>query len=173
MWGMWMGEILLKMGIEYREVIILQGNLAAYYNLVDLTDCCEARMAGMEVNEPNPISKKMKNGFLACQSVDTAQAKASKDRFDDLPYNLIQHILSFMKTKDAIQTCVLAKRWKSLWVSIHCLYFDSRSFLRLIDFKKFVLWVLSRRDSSKVKVLIYSRIGENGTTDQDLLNKVI
>ncbi|KAK7259116.1 hypothetical protein RIF29_24714 [Crotalaria pallida] len=131
-------------------------------------------MEEMEIKEPNPILKKMKNEFLASQSVVTAQDdKANKDRFDDLPDSLIQHILSFMKTKDAIRTSVLAKRWRCLWVSTPCLNFNSTSFTQLIDFKKFVLWVLSRRDSSKIKVLIYSRFGEIATTDQDLLYKVI
>ncbi|KAE9616202.1 hypothetical protein Lal_00017194 [Lupinus albus] len=117
--------------------------------------------------------KKMKKRILASQNVDYCKSADCHDRLGDLPDCLIHHILSFLETKDAIRTCVLSKRWRHLWASVTCLNFSSKSFARLVDFRKFVLWVLSHRDSSHVKVLIYSRFGVDYATDQYLLNKVI
>lgn len=39
----------------------------------------------------------------------------SKTEMNDLPDHILGHIISFLPTKFAVQTCVLSKRWKSLW----------------------------------------------------------
>ncbi|XVE50171.1 hypothetical protein DITRI_Ditri01bG0140500 [Diplodiscus trichospermus] len=57
------------------------------------------------------------------------------DRLNNLPDMLIHHIFSSMNTKNAIQTCVLSKRWNNLWTYLLSLSFDSRSFKNLISFK--------------------------------------
>ncbi|CAA3017637.1 F-box LRR-repeat At3g58900-like isoform X1 [Olea europaea subsp. europaea] len=45
-----------------------------------------------------------------------------EDRREDLisilPNAILQHILSFLPTKDIIRTSILCKRWKNLWTSI-------------------------------------------------------
>ncbi|KAL5856784.1 hypothetical protein ACOSQ3_004242 [Xanthoceras sorbifolium] len=66
------------------------------------------------------------------------------DPLTNLPYHIIQHILSFMDTKDAVRTCVLSKKWRYQWMYIHSLNLYCRS-NRITDFKKFVLAVLDRR----------------------------
>ncbi|MED6173461.1 hypothetical protein PIB30_059703 [Stylosanthes scabra] len=133
----------------------------------------EAGMPEAEFQESGPALKKAKRTILVAENVDSYEVAEGQDRLGDLPDCLIHHILSFMETKDAIRTCVLSKRWRYIWTSVPCLNFSSKSFNRLVDFKKFVLWVLSHRDASQVKVLIYYRFGVDYATDQYLLNKVV
>ena len=38
----------------------------------------------------------------------------NEDRFSDLPDCVILHILSFLNTKHAVQTCILSPRYKDL-----------------------------------------------------------
>ena len=139
----------------------------------NLTECWEAGMPKSDFKESGRVLKKAKNTILASENVDNCDVEESQDRLGDLPECLIHHILSLMETKDAIRTCVLSKRWRYLWASVPCLNFSSKSFIRLVDFKKFVQWVLSHRDACQVKVLIYYRFGVDYATDQSLLNKVI
>ncbi|KAL5854402.1 hypothetical protein ACOSQ4_004204 [Xanthoceras sorbifolium] len=74
------------------------------------------------------------------------------DPLTNLPYHIIQHILSFMDTKDAVRTCVLSKKWRYQWMYIHSLNLYCRS-NRITDFKKFVLAVLDRREPFSVIVI--------------------
>ncbi|KAJ4789852.1 F-box family protein [Rhynchospora pubera] len=53
---------------------------------------------------------------------------ASTDWISELPDSVLHHIMSFMKAKAAVRTCVLSKRWKHLWASLQHLYFDSTEF---------------------------------------------
>uniref|UniRef100_A0A803R4K9 F-box domain-containing protein n=1 Tax=Cannabis sativa TaxID=3483 RepID=A0A803R4K9_CANSA len=39
------------------------------------------------------------------------------DRISKLPDSVIIHILSFLPTEDVVQTCILSKRWKLIWLS--------------------------------------------------------
>uniref|UniRef100_A0ACD5ZXB1 Uncharacterized protein n=1 Tax=Avena sativa TaxID=4498 RepID=A0ACD5ZXB1_AVESA len=40
------------------------------------------------------------------------------DGIDALPDDVLQHVLSFVPTTEAVQTCVLARRWRHLWKSM-------------------------------------------------------
>ena len=55
--------------------------------------------------------------------------KIHNDRISDLPDELLTHILSFLKTKEAMQTCVLSQRWRNLWTFVPSLHFDFDDFL--------------------------------------------
>ncbi|KAL2337949.1 hypothetical protein Fmac_012395 [Flemingia macrophylla] len=134
---------------------------------------CEAGMEKGDFLESEPVLKKSKTEILASQDVDNCEMAEGEDRLSDMPDCLIHHVLSLMETKYAMQTCVLSKRWRYLWASVPCLHFTSKPFPRLVDFKKFVLWVLSHREACHIKVLIYYRFGVDYATDQNLLNKVI
>jgi hypothetical protein len=40
------------------------------------------------------------------------------DRISDLPDDLLLHVMFFLTLQEAVQTCVLSQRWRSLWSSI-------------------------------------------------------
>ncbi|KAF8714796.1 hypothetical protein HU200_027324 [Digitaria exilis] len=50
------------------------------------------------------------------------------DRLSSLPDCLIHHIMSFMKARQVVQTCVLSTRWKHLWRSVPSLNIDLEEF---------------------------------------------
>ncbi|WVZ50638.1 hypothetical protein U9M48_001876, partial [Paspalum notatum var. saurae] len=50
------------------------------------------------------------------------------DRLSALPDCLLHNIMSFMKARQVVQTCVLSKRWKHLWCSVPCLDVDYNEF---------------------------------------------
>ncbi|CAL4983549.1 unnamed protein product [Urochloa decumbens] len=50
------------------------------------------------------------------------------DRLSALPDCLIHVIMSFMKSRQAVQTCVLSRRWRYLWHSVPCLDIDFDEF---------------------------------------------
>ncbi|XP_066340174.1 MEIOTIC F-BOX protein MOF-like isoform X2 [Miscanthus floridulus] len=53
---------------------------------------------------------------------------AGPDRLSSLPDCLLHTIMSFMKARQAVQTCVLSTRWRNLWRSVPCLDIDLAEF---------------------------------------------
>ncbi|XP_039800532.1 MEIOTIC F-BOX protein MOF-like isoform X2 [Panicum virgatum] len=45
-----------------------------------------------------------------------APMESAESSIDDLPDGVLQHILGFLPAWDAVQTCVLARRWRDLWM---------------------------------------------------------
>ena len=78
-------------------------------------------------------------------------AKKRRKRIDDLPDLIIQHILSYLSTEEAVRTSILSKRWKYLWTSIPKLDFDEEGLDRRMMFMKFVERVLALHDPSDIK----------------------
>ncbi|GAU28761.1 hypothetical protein TSUD_357470 [Trifolium subterraneum] len=88
----------------------------------------------------------------------------NEDMISHLSDCLLLHILSFLKTKQAVQTCVLSKRWINLWKTLPTLslrLFDFRSYF---FFREFVSQVLSlRNDSTAICALhLYKCHGQLG-----------
>lgn len=54
----------------------------------------------------------------------TRVPKDKSDRISDLPDEMLQHILSFLGTRKAVQTSLLSKRWVNLWASLPCINID-------------------------------------------------
>jgi hypothetical protein len=54
------------------------------------------------------------------------------DRLSALPDSLLHAIMSFLKARQAVQTCVLATRWRHLWRSVPCLDVDYDEFCRTV-----------------------------------------
>ncbi|KAJ4789544.1 F-box/RNI-like superfamily protein [Rhynchospora pubera] len=91
------------------------------------------------------------------------------DLFGNLPDEILAYILSFLSTKEAVQTCILAKRWKKIWASVPVLEFNFEEFWRdcsAVDnyekqricdrkFEKFVNNVLQIRGPSHLDVFWY------------------
>ncbi|XP_044415080.1 putative F-box/LRR-repeat protein At4g13960 isoform X3 [Triticum aestivum] len=47
-----------------------------------------------------------------------------EDRISALPDELLQYMMSFLLSRDAVRTCVLARRWRMLWKSVPSLRID-------------------------------------------------
>ncbi|GKV40745.1 hypothetical protein SLEP1_g48350 [Rubroshorea leprosula] len=75
------------------------------------------------------------------------------DRLSDLPDSLLHHILSFMDAKYAVQTCILSKRWVSVWTHLPVLKLDSKFFNRVGNFRSFISQVLDHCETSNILTL--------------------
>ncbi|XP_057979429.1 F-box/FBD/LRR-repeat protein At5g56420-like [Malania oleifera] len=85
----------------------------------------------------------------------------SKNGIGHLDDSLLQRIVSFLPTKDAVRTCILSKRWACLWMSVPNLDFeegapadvdlyDEEVLNKRACFLDFVERVLLLRDSSPI-----------------------
>jgi hypothetical protein len=66
----------------------------------------------------------------------------------DLSDCVLLHILSFLNTKQAVQTCILSKRWINLWKFLPTITLSHHDFRYLSIFREFVSQFLSLRDDS-------------------------
>ncbi|CAK8567774.1 unnamed protein product [Lathyrus sativus] len=71
-----------------------------------------------------------------------------EDRISDLPNSLLEHIVSFLPTKDAIATSVLSKRWKPIWRSQIIIYLDDSPFPDTFSFHQFFNSFITMRDNT-------------------------
>ncbi|KAI3912400.1 hypothetical protein MKW92_048607 [Papaver armeniacum] len=95
----------------------------------------------------------------------SSSCSSEEDRISNLPDSLIHHILSFLFTEEAVQTCVLSRRWRFIWTSMSVLKFngeshypesdcdddDDRQVITTNRCIKFVDQVLSLRDNSDIQ----------------------
>ncbi|CAA7054252.1 unnamed protein product [Microthlaspi erraticum] len=86
-------------------------------------------------------------------------SSAREDMISELPDSLISEILSYLPTKEAVRTCVLSNRWKSLWLLIPGLDFGSSDFPCYKSFERFIDRFLDfkRKENSclhKLKLII-------------------
>ncbi|GAU49509.1 hypothetical protein TSUD_306620 [Trifolium subterraneum] len=73
-----------------------------------------------------------------------------EDRLSSLPNEVVEHILSYLPTKDAVATTFLSKSWKSqsLWRSQINLSFDDKTFPSPFAFCQFMHSVITNRDNT-------------------------
>jgi len=82
--------------------------------------------------------------------ISDSENEESEDRLSDLPDSVLIYILSFLKTENAVQTCILSTRWKHLWKRIPKILLRSSTLFRWEDerFFTFVSKILTLRDNS-------------------------
>ncbi|BAU02366.1 putative FBD-associated F-box protein [Vigna angularis] len=97
--------------------------------------------------------------------------EGKRDRLSELPDCVLIHIMEFMDTKHAVQTCVLSKRWKDLWKRLTTLAFNTFFFNNVVNFSKFVSHVLSKRDGSIS--LLNLEFTRRGYAQSYLLNRLM
>ncbi|XP_047157347.1 putative FBD-associated F-box protein At5g56700, partial [Vigna umbellata] len=78
---------------------------------------------------------------------DLPYERKEEDKLSDLPDEVLQHMMEFLPTTQAIKTCVLSKRWKNLWKGLTTLTF--KPFKGIRKYNRYVVnHVLSHRDDS-------------------------
>lgn len=74
-------------------------------------------------------------------------ADAAVDVISDLPDTVLQHLLSYLPTIEAVRTSVLSRRWRSLWSAVPALHFNQEEFPGQEPFWELVEGVLASRDA--------------------------
>ena len=73
-------------------------------------------------------------------------AASGMDRFEDLPDHVLEKLLSYLPSQEAVQTCVLAKRWRYIWKSVPSLRFLTDKFDTHEETTCFVNTLIELRD---------------------------
>ncbi|KAM7256913.1 hypothetical protein ACFE04_012654 [Oxalis oulophora] len=73
---------------------------------------------------------------------------ASVNRLSDLPEGLICEILSRLEIQEAVQTCVLSKKWTRMWTQIPRINLNYNSFDFLESFQLFLLGLFTHYDAA-------------------------
>uniref|UniRef100_R7W4H3 F-box domain-containing protein n=1 Tax=Aegilops tauschii TaxID=37682 RepID=R7W4H3_AEGTA len=74
---------------------------------------------------------------------------SGKDRISALPDDLLLHVMSFLLSRDAVRTCMLARRWSTLWKSVPALHIEDDL---ATDSNKFMDELLRLRDPAPLNV---------------------
>ncbi|CAI0413375.1 unnamed protein product [Linum tenue] len=69
----------------------------------------------------------------------SGEEEEEEDRLSHLPEPILHHILSFLDTKSAVQTCVLSRLWRCAWKGVPVLDLSFRSFQQYPTFRRFIL----------------------------------
>ncbi|XP_045822435.1 putative F-box/FBD/LRR-repeat protein At1g78760 [Trifolium pratense] len=93
-----------------------------------------------------------------------------EDRLSDLSECVLLHILSFLSAKQAVQTCILSKRWNNLWKLLPTLRLSSSNFDTQDGFTQFTTKILSLRDYSTAH---YLRFCSKDMVDSQLLECIL
>lgn len=83
-----------------------------------------------------------------------ASRAAGADRISALPDAILQHVLSFLQAREAVRSCVLARRWRYLWKSIPVLRLTGRSPVK--EFREFMDYLLVLRDRSPLDACLFN-----------------
>ena len=124
-------------------MIELEFHCGCFRNVYSLSVVKELNFTSIADNNLIICSGSWSHSQLNCTSM--------ADRISTLPDAVLCHILSFLKTKQAVATSILSNRWKHLWLSVPVLDFHHT---RLTDqeanfhFNDFVYSILMSRDAS-------------------------
>jgi len=70
--------------------------------------------------QPEPMAKRS----MACSQ----GVVGAVDRLSALPDGLIHTVFSFLPAPEVVRTCLLSRRWRSLWRSAPCINLDMHDF---------------------------------------------
>ncbi|KAG5133902.1 hypothetical protein JHK82_025090 [Glycine max] len=96
----------------------------------------------------SPEGKESEGKLVVKMKEELNLSKDDWDKISELPDNILLHMMNFMDTREAVQTCVLSKRWNNLWKRLTSLLFNSSEFESVFKFNKFLSKFLSDRDDS-------------------------
>ncbi|CAI0413376.1 unnamed protein product [Linum tenue] len=85
----------------------------------------------------------------------SGEEEEEEDRLSHLPEPILHHILSFLDTKSAVQTCVLSRLWRCAWKGVPVLDLSFRSFQQYPTFRRFVSNALSLRYNLNLRKVTY------------------
>jgi hypothetical protein len=91
--------------------------------------------------------------LLDLRSIGMSRSKrhdSTDDRISALPDELLHHVMSFLTPRETVQTCLLSKRWQTIWASARCLNIDSEQFSHLLALKTFLDNLLLDRGSTSL-----------------------
>jgi hypothetical protein len=94
-------------------------------------------------------------------------AGPSADLISALPDALLQHVLSFLQAREAVKTCVLARRCRLLWKSMSVSRVTDGAFVDRV--RKFMDHLLLLRDRSNLDICLFRFIGIS-PNDSDYVN---
>jgi hypothetical protein len=83
-----------------------------------------------------------------------ASGAGGADRISALPDAILQHVLSFLQAREAVRSCVLARRWRYLWKSIPVLRLTGRSPAK--EFREFMDYLLVLRDRLSLDACLFN-----------------
>ncbi|XP_078153716.1 F-box/LRR-repeat protein At4g14103-like [Carex rostrata] len=89
------------------------------------------------------------------------------DRISCLPDEILTYILSFLSTRNAVQTCILSKRWTNTWASVPVLEFDIDEFVMpktIDDMYRFWNSTLAVKFVTKFELLVKSVLEKRDTS---------
>ena len=104
---------------------------------------CRKIIKNMDVNFP--LHKAKNQNFRKKKN-----ANESRKGIENLPDPILEHILSYLSTKDAVRTSILSKRWQYLWTSTPKLHLAEGERDERMVFMNFVERALALCDSSKI-----------------------
>ncbi|KAM0833497.1 hypothetical protein ACQ4PT_064225 [Festuca glaucescens] len=95
------------------------------------------------------------------ESMETA-VDGGEDRIGALPDDLLKYLMSFLLSREAVRTCVLAKRWRTLWRSVPALRIDDpESFKGAHGLSTFVDELIRHRDPMPLNVCDINSVVDN------------
>ncbi|CAN0879167.1 Putative FBD-associated F-box protein At5g22720 [Linum grandiflorum] len=112
------------------------------------------------------------NHYHTCRNM-SKRRRIDHDRLSVLPDDILHHILSFLDTKSCVKTCILSKRWTSLWIYVHRLTFRENSFGSYRSFEQHVDRLLSFRSNSSSVSMVAVEFSRAGPEKIDLLDRIV
>ncbi|XP_006663281.2 F-box protein At5g03100-like [Oryza brachyantha] len=111
----------------------------------------------------------MPRGRRKREAVEGGGGGGGVDYIGALPDVLLEHVLSFLETKEVVRTCVLARRWRHLWASMPVLRVTARDSGHALH--KFMDHLLILRNRSPLEACVFDfSVFSNSKDDMSFVN---